>query len=521
MSSEYVVSSSENTISAKIDRMLSKASDVAFENKGFMVLLVALMLGIFVRFYNLSYFHFMVADESVYTHAVFAITKGYVPYKELFVAHPPIHFLVQYLFLLVSSSLLMVRFLSVMLGLGSTILTLYAARALYSERVARLATIFFALAPYAIFFNKLAIVENTLLFFATLTFYLFFKYYRNGGRKWLMLSGFFVGVAIMSKYTMLFVVIVLLAFVAVKKEFKNLILFIACCCVIPLILLFMIFLFDAFNIFYIQTVGLQMIRFTLSLSARMWEISLYCVWISPLALLALPALPLGRKKEDLFLTFLCVVPLIIMFSGKTFFTHYPLMLTPIICILAARGLDLSFSHSKGSIKKKVPILFLVGFLIFHFCVASMAFSGLPSIEFDVRRKLEVANYVRSITNKSDKIWTTEADIGFFAQRMIVTPNSTFWKFQGFYEDVWGYFGTGYVGQHSGYPSGLITITDIQQALEKEKPKIVVFMEFKIADHLAWNGISNPNYKEIGLADYILAHYYLKAEIYDIRIYVRR
>jgi hypothetical protein len=209
-----------------------------------------------------------------------------------------------------------------------------------------------------------------------------------------------------------------------------------------------------------------------------------------------------------------------MFLSKTFFVYYPLMLTPIICILAARGLDLSLHMSKNSIKKKIPILFLVGFFIFHFYTAATYLSA-PTLEFDVVGKLEVANYIRSITNESDKIWTTEADIGFFARRMIVTPKSEFWKFQGFYEDVWGYFGPEYIGQHVGYPYGLITLADIRQALEEEKPKIAVFIEFKIADYLAWNGISNPNYKEIGLADYILSHYYLEANIYDIKIYVRK
>jgi hypothetical protein len=65
-------------------------------------------------------------------------------------------------------------------------------------------------------------------------------------------------------------------------------------------------------------------------------------------------------------------------------------------------------------------------------------NSLVSIrEFGVRTKMEVAEYIRNITKEDDKIWTTEADIAFFAQRLIVTPNSTMWKYQGFYEDVWG------------------------------------------------------------------------------------
>lgn len=499
----------------------SEINQFISNNKGFVFLLAALIFGFFLRWYNLEYFSFMTADESVYTQAVYAISKGYIPYRDVFIAHPPMHFLVQYPFMLISSSLLMVRFSSILLGFGSTILLLYSAKALYSKRVAIVATIMFALSPYAIFFNKFAIVENTLLFFVSLVFFTFFKYYRNGDRKWLMLCGIFVGVALMTKYTALYVAIILVAFIAIKKKFKNFALFMACICIIPVLFLLALLLSNTFTSFYVQTISMQLIRFGISLSTKMWEITQYSVWISPLALLAFFALPLGRKKEDLLLTFLCVVPLLIMLSGKTFFSHYPLMLTPLICILAARGLDLAFSLSKGLDRKRVLAIFLLGFLVVHFTFAGAAYLGLPARESDVRMKLEAANYVRNITNESDKIWTSESDIGFFAQRMIVTPKSQYWKFQGFYEDVWGYFGLEYVGQYSGYPYGLITLTDIRLAIEEEKPKVVIFMESKITDYFVWYGISNSNYKEIGLADYILSNYYLQTEIHDIRIYVRK
>jgi len=142
------------------------------------------------------------------------------------------------------------------------------------------------------------------------------------------------------------------------------------------------------------------------------------------------------------------------------------------------------------------------------------------MEFDVRKKMAVAAYIRGITNENDKIWTTEADIAFFAGRMIVTPQSEVWKFQGFYEDLWGYFGKTYIG-YTNYPEGLVTIDEFQRALEEEKPKIVVMLtEFKVTDYLVWNGIENPNSNQTGLANYILTHYYLNCTLYDMEIYVR-
>jgi hypothetical protein len=82
-------------------------------------------------------------------------------------------------------------------------------------------------------------------------------------------------------------------------------------------------------------------------------------------------------------------------------------------------------------------------------------------------------------------------------------------------------GTSYVGQFAGYPSGLISLGEIRQGLESEKPKVVVIVENKLADMLVWNGINNPAYKEEGLADYILTHYHLERSLYDIQVYVRK
>jgi hypothetical protein len=135
--------------------------------------------------------------------------------------------------------------------------------------------------------------------------------------------------------------------------------------------------------------------------------------------------------------------------------------------------------------------------------------------------MEVADYIRSITREDDKIWTTEADIAFFARRLIVAPNSTIWRYQGFYEDVWGYMGASYVGQFAGYSGGLITLEEIRQDLESEKPKVAIIMKHKLADMLVWNGIDSPTCKEKGLADYVLTHYYLERDIYDIQIYIRK
>jgi len=486
------------------------------------LILSALTVGMFLRFYNLLYFHHMTADESVCTQAVFALTKGYLPYRDVFIAHPLAYFLIEYPFIRLFPSILMARSVSVLLSLGTMLLIFYITKDLYSENVAMLATALFAFSSYAIYYNKLAIVENAILFFTTLLLYFFFKYYRSDCERYLFLSGLIAGVAFISKYTAVFAIVVLMFLIAMKG-LKKLAFFVAFASIAPLVFISSLFLFGVHYYWYIQTVSLQLIRFSLPLALKMSELGVYLAWTSPLLIMAIPVMIHRRAKEDTILTALYVIPFLVMCFGKVLFTHYFLMLTPMLCTLAARGLDQYFIRPKGLEFRKInaKVLVVLAILLVHFFFYSSIFLGSAQSEFAVHAKMEVADYIRSITEENDKIWTTEADIAFFAQRLIVAPNSTIWKYQGFYEDVWGYMGTSYVGQFAGYSGGLISLEEIRQALECEKPKVVVVMEYKVADMIIWNGINNPAYKEEGLADYILTHYYLEREIYDIQIYVRK
>ena len=489
-----------------------------FKQKKTLLILFSALIGVFLRFYNLAYFSHMTADESVYTQAVFAMTKGYLPYRDFFVAHPLVYFLIEYPFIGICPSLLMVRSISVLLGFGTMLLVFYIAKNLYSENVTVLATVLFALSSYAIYYNKLATAESAVLFFTTLFLYFFFKYYKGGCEKYLFLCGLFAGVAFITKYSAAFVIVALMLLIALKG-LKKLVVFVVFASIVPLVFVSSLFLFGIHGYWYVQTVSFQFIRFSLSLSFKMNELGVYLLWILPLFLMAVPIMFRRKAEEDAVFTVLYVVPFLIMCFGGVLFTHYFLMLTPMLCILAARGLDQYFIKPKWSMKKRVGVLLVLTVFVVHFCFSSSIFLGSVQSEFGVRAKMEVADYIRSITGDDDRIWTTDADIAFFARRLIVAPNSTMWKFQGFYEDVWGFMGTSYVGQFAGYSGGLITLEEIRQALESEKPKVVVIMENKLADRLIWDGISNPAYEEGGLAGYVLSHYDLARDLYDIDIYV--
>ncbi|MEM2569955.1 MAG: glycosyltransferase family 39 protein [Candidatus Bathyarchaeia archaeon] len=479
------------------------------------LLSLVLAAGAILRLYNLTYFHYMTADECVYTQAVFAVTKGCMPYRDVFIAHPLLYFLIQYPFLYFKPSLFMARLPSVLLGLGTTIFVFYTAKALYPNNVAVLAAALFAFSPYTIYYNKLAITDNAALFFTTGLLFFFFKYYRNNNDGYLILSGILAGAAFVSKYSSAFIIAVLMLLIAIKN-LKKFMLFAAFTFIIPSIFVLLLLLLDIYYYWFTQTVILQLIRFNLPQLFKIWDACLYFALILPLLLVAIPAMARG-VGDDVILTVLYIVPLLLMFFGKTFFSHYPLILTSPLCILTARSLNQYVLKSK---RRRLTILTLVIFLT-HFCICSSIFMGSAQMENAVRIKMEIADYIKSITKDDDKIWTTEADIAFFAQRIIVPPRSEIWKYQGFYEDVWGYIGASHVGDFSGYSGGLITLNEIRQAIEDEKPKVIVILRHKIADKLIWNGINKPGYREEGLAEYILEHYNLNRSMYDIEIYIRK
>jgi hypothetical protein len=108
--------------------------------------------------------------------------------------------------------------------------------------------------------------------------------------------------------------------------------------------------------------------------------------------------------------------------------------------------------------------------------------------------------------------------------MILAPNSEYWKFQGFFQDVWGYAWTreDYRGPIPGYPEGLVTLDNIREAWEIEKPKVILFLKTSLVDQFIWDGISNPYTTQEGLAIYVRSHYYSisQSSFEDVEVWVR-
>ena len=519
------------------------------------VLLIELAVGALLRFFNLIYFHTLDTDEAIYAQAVFAVTKGYIPYRDVFFAHPPVYLYLESGVLAASHSLLSLRSFNVLLGLATAVLIYYACRLVYSERTALIACGIYALYPLAIFSNKIAFVDNGLTFFTTLMVVFFLKYLNENKTRYLALSGAFAGVSLMTKYTALLTVgalVLISMFTFLRKKIRHLLIYLSCALVFPFLILLVLLLTNIWPFFYEQTIHWQAIRFGMPPIEKFWFFVIILFSLSPLLIPAMLAIPdnVRDRTWQLFMG-LFFIPLATLPFSKVVFLQYSFSLIPPLCILVARGVDRNIATDFAlaanirrvlrfkTIKKRIihlsdialPLLYIV--MIFWF---STGFSygvrwflvdnviGSSESSTSTQNQMYLGSYIRNLTKPDDKIWTTEAAIAFFAERMIVEPDSQFWKFQGFFQDVWGYSWTrdDYRGPIPGYSEGLINLNDIRTAWQTEQPKIILFFESSLVDQFIWDGIRNAYTEQEGLANYVFTNYHLVKipEFPSVEVWIR-
>lgn len=518
------------------------------------ILFFELALGAFLRFLNLLYFHTLDTDEAIYAQAVSALTKGYVPYRDVFFAHPPVYLYLEYGILSANHSLLALRSFNVVLGVVITVLVYEICKLAYSERAALIASGIYALYPLAIYSNKIAFVDNGLTLFTTLMMLLCLKYLKENKTKYIALSGLFAGVSLMTKYTAILIVGALtlfLMFTLLRKKLKHFAIYVSCALVFPVMTFLLLLQTNIWPFFYEQTIHWQTIRFGMPAIEKFWFFVVILFSLAPMLIPAMLAIPdnVGDRTWQLMMGWV-FIPLAAMPFSKVVFLQYCFSLIPPLCILVARGLERNiptdFSFKSGiqralkfkTIKKKIIPLLDITLALFYI---SMIF-GFSTFSYGTRwflvdnikgdttsatltqNQIDLGNYIRNLTTPRDKIWTTEASIAFFAERIIVAPNSTFWKFQGFFQDVWAYSWTrdDYRGPIPGYSEGLITLNDILTAWQTEKPKVILFFPTSVVDQFIWNGIKNAYTFQKGLADYVISNYHLAkiSEFQNAEIWIR-
>jgi 4-amino-4-deoxy-L-arabinose transferase-like glycosyltransferase len=111
----------------------------------------------------------------------------------------------------ITSVVITARLINVLFDAGIIIIIYFIAIEVTDKRVALITAVLVAINPSHIMHSHLVIVDNTLTFFCMLALLYIYRLYRDPAMKWYLLAGIFIALAAASKYTGVFLLLVLIA----------------------------------------------------------------------------------------------------------------------------------------------------------------------------------------------------------------------------------------------------------------------------------------------------------------------
>jgi len=484
------------------------------------------------------------SDESIYVYSAYAITKGVVPYREVFLAHPPLMYLVYSVFIqIVGTNFISLRLCNVVVYLFTIFLTYIMVKLLLEKHqsggvFALISAAIYAFYPsYFFFVSTTSLLENLLTLFTLSSVVAYIQFHRLGSKLWLFLTGFFMSLALSSAFRAIVFVISMILFIVLRdlwhRKYKSIftqigIIFLGM--LLPvLVAVFMIFYWQALPQFYLQTFYIHTVLFPQSMDRRLGYLDWYINSVFPLLITGiLGALYLGRnaKKHD---TSLLLLPLFIagvfystiLYIFRNTFFHYFFYMNPYLVFLSVTCfLQIKlvlWKNEKFKINFDSNFTLITVFLVLMLLIGSQNYSYLLNNTGPYFRRtayndlhLYLGDYIANMTDPEDKIWTSEGAIAFFAQRLIQAPNSSNWPFQASFSNLFGYsFGEYRGDEMKDYKEGFVTTDQFVNAWEIRKVKALVFILgtgwIPYPDELLWNGFRGQE----GVATYVQEKYEMR------------
>lgn len=173
-------------------------------------------------FRSIGYLDFDFAKQQPGVPQLFANRE--IPFwtKLSFHDHPPLVFLIQHLFMKVGgANLWALRLPSALFGLVNIYLLYLIGRRLFSRRVAVLAAALMSVNVLMVYLGRTAVQEAQLIFFILLSVYLFLRAIDQP--KYFIWTGLVFGLALLSKYTVLFLVPVFITYLLIfyRQFFRS------------------------------------------------------------------------------------------------------------------------------------------------------------------------------------------------------------------------------------------------------------------------------------------------------------
>ena len=328
--------------------------------KKYMGLILIFIIAIIFRLINLIDFHSLESDEALYAQVVSLLSKGFLPYRDIFVGHPPLYFYIAVPFYWIVPHLYSIRLFNVILSVAILYLLFLLCRLAYSERVATFTLFIYAVYPFAIYSSKLILVDNAVALFTALAALFLVQYIRKNNLRYVALSGFVAGVSCMTKFTGIFFFTAIFLFTIFRiRRVGAIIFFVLGFIIFPLLTLLSLLYTGIWEVFYAQTIAWQFIRFGLYPTEKLWFGIQGIVILSPLIVSALLKARKGDNNvHDELMFFLFLIPLIFILLFKVIFLQYFIALLIPLCVLTARFIvnsfhaNFSFSNNHLLTKRK-------------------------------------------------------------------------------------------------------------------------------------------------------------------------
>lgn len=189
--------------------------------RGDRILIPLLLLAFFIRIWGLGADPFF--DEVIWVDPVKEILGG-SPFYTNWIPHPPLSVLFFSFFALLGGvSFHTLRMMPLFTGLLTIIVSYFFAKSLYGRKVAILSALLMSIIFYHVWMSLWIDSDGSVLtLFCLMTLFCFHKFERAGNRKWMALTGIFLGLSILSKYPAVLLVPILLLYDWFSNRLGNL-----------------------------------------------------------------------------------------------------------------------------------------------------------------------------------------------------------------------------------------------------------------------------------------------------------
>ncbi|MFX0206752.1 MAG: ArnT family glycosyltransferase [Candidatus Hodarchaeota archaeon] len=156
------------------------------------------VLGFVARFLIAEY-EWVNPDEGHYLYHANLILKGSIPFKDFYTREPIFIYLLTFFVRIFGISLLAGRLLPVVAGTISIYFVYLIGKELYSPNTGLLASLIFALSPYAVYYGSIIKLEPVGVMLITIAIYFLIIGIKNDEKKYFLLNGLFLGAAILTR----------------------------------------------------------------------------------------------------------------------------------------------------------------------------------------------------------------------------------------------------------------------------------------------------------------------------------